>query len=61
MAARQCPTACLLLNEPASYCVQQGELLQGGSRSESESEMGDELHGVHAKRDDLPLARVKDG
>ena len=29
------------------------------SRSESESEQGDELHIVDPKRDDLPMARVK--
>ena len=31
------------------------------SRSESESEQGDELAGIDAKRDDLPMARLKVG
>ena len=42
-------TACLLHNEPATYSLQQGEAK--ASRSESESEQGDQLLGVDAKRD----------
>ena len=52
-------TACLLHNEPASYFQQQGEAK--ASRSESESEQGDQLLGVDAKRGDLSLARTKVG
>ena len=50
-------TACLLLNEPASYSPRRGEAQ--ASRSESESEQGDQSVGIDAKRDDLPLARLK--
>ena len=50
-------TACLLLNEPASYSPRRGEAK--ASRSESESEQGDQSVGIDAKRDDLPLARLK--
>ncbi len=32
---------------------------EGASRSESESEQGDKWRAIDAKRDDLPLARVK--
>ncbi len=56
---RQRLTACLLHNEPASYSQWRGEAQ--ASRSESESEQGDESLGVDAKRGDLPLARVKYG
>ena len=52
-------TACLLHNEPATYSLQPGEAK--ASRSESESEQGDQLLGVDAKRDDLSLARAKVG
>ena len=52
-------TACLLHNEPATYSQLQGEAQ--ASRSESESEQGEQWLGVDAKRDDLPLARVKAG
>ena len=52
-------TACLLHNEPASYSQSRGEAK--ASRSESESEQGDEWLGVDAKRDDLPVARAKVG
>ena len=42
--------ACLLFNESASQCQQQGEVLPGRSRSESESEEGEELLVLDPKR-----------
>ena len=38
-----------------------GEVKRKASRSESETEMGAQSLGIDAKRDDLPLARVKRG
>ena len=38
-----------------------GKVKRKASRSESESEMGAQSLGIDAKRDDLPLARVKRG
>ena len=37
------------------------KLFKKRSRSESESEQGDELQGFDAKRDDLSVARLKAG
>jgi hypothetical protein len=37
------------------------EVKRKASRSESESEQGVQLAGIDAKRDDLPLARMKVG
>ena len=42
--------ACLLFNESASRCWQQGEGLPGKSRSESESEKGEKLPVPDPKR-----------
>ena len=42
--------ACLLFNESASQCQEQGEGLTGNSRSESESEEGEELLVLDPKR-----------
>lgn len=53
--------ACLLKNEPASYCCVARLTRVWGSRSESESEEGVESRGVDPKRSDLPMARVKRG
>jgi hypothetical protein len=36
-----------------------GKVKRKASRSESESEQGDKSVGIDAKRDDLPLARLK--
>ena len=51
--------ACLLKNEPASYCVSRVKRVRPRSRSESESDKGDEWHGVDPKPGELPMARVK--
>jgi hypothetical protein len=53
-------TACLLHNEPTSYSsLARLTTLEVGSRSESESEQGEESEGVDAKLGDLPLTRMK--
>jgi hypothetical protein len=52
-------TACLLKNEPASYSVWRVKAVEGRSRSESESEQGEESHGVDPKPGELPMARLK--
>ena len=52
-------TACLLHNESAS-CVSVARLSRlRWSRSESESEQGDESQGADPKPGDLSMARVK--
>jgi hypothetical protein len=51
-------TACLLHNEPASYCHWQGE---APCRAEAKASLNRAIESVavDAKRDDLPMARVK--
>ena len=58
MAARQSATACLLHNEPASYCHWQGEV---SCRAVAKASLNRATKSVvvDAKRDDLPMARVK--
>ena len=53
-------TACLLHNEPTSYAsLARLTAFEAGSRSESESEQGEQSEGVDAKLGDLPLTRMK--
>ena len=54
----ECLTACLLHNEPASYCHWQGE---ASCRAVAKASLNraTESVAVDAKRDDLPMARVK--
>ncbi len=40
--------------------ILRGKVKRKASRSESESEQGVQSRGIDAKRDDLPLARMKD-
>ena len=56
--APECLTACLLHNEPASYCHWQGE---ASCRAEAKASLNRATESVvvDAKRDDLPMARVK--
>ena len=54
-------TACLLYNEPTSCCLVPGDPAQRVSRSESESEQGEESRAADAKPSDLSMARVKRG
>jgi hypothetical protein len=58
MAVRSRATACLLHNEPASYCHWQGE---ASCRAEAKASLNRAIESVavDAKRDDLPMARVK--
>jgi hypothetical protein len=51
-------TACLLHNEPASYCPWQGEAT---CRAEAKASLNRAIKSVavDAKRGDLPMARVK--
>ena len=58
MPVRECPTACLLHNEPASYCPWQGEAT---CRAVAKASLNRAIESVavDAKRDDLPMARVK--
>ena len=51
-------TACLLHNEPASYCQWQGEAT---CRAEAKASLNRAIQslGVDANRSDLPMARVK--
>ena len=53
-------TACLLHNEPASYCPWQGEAKCRAVAKASLNRASESL-GVHAKRDDLGMARMKPG
>ena len=53
--------ACLLHNDPATYGQQRAEGLPVRRRSESESEMGDELLAVDPKPSDLAMCRLKWG
>ena len=58
MAARQVATACLLQNEQASYCHWQGEATCRAAAKASLNRATESVV-VDAKRDDLPMARVK--
>jgi hypothetical protein len=51
-------TACLLHNEPASYCPWQGEA-QCRAVAKASLNRAIESVAVDAKRGDLPMARVK--
>ena len=53
-------TACLLHNEPASYSQGQGEAICIAVAKASLNRANESL-GVHAKRDDLGMARMKPG
>ena len=57
-SSEQGATACLLHNEPASYCHWQGE---APCRAEAKASLNRAIESVavDAKRDDLPMARVK--
>jgi hypothetical protein len=58
MPARECATACLLHNEPASYRRGQGE---ASCRAVAKASLKRAIESVaiDAKRGDLPMARVK--
>ena len=56
----KCATACLLHNEPASYSQGQGEAICRAVAKASLNRANESL-GVHAKRDDLGMARMKPG
>ena len=58
MAFGQRATACLLHNEPASYCHRQGEATCGAVAKASLNRAIESV-AVDAKRSDLPMARVK--
>jgi hypothetical protein len=60
MPARECATACLLHNEPASYRHGQGE---ASCRAVAKASLNGAIQfvAIDAKRDDLPMARVKLG
>ena len=58
MAFGQCATACLLHNEPASYSQGQGEAFCIAVAKASLNRAIESVV-VDAKRDDLPMARVK--
>ena len=53
-------TVCLLHNEPASYSQGQGEAICIAAAKASLNRAIESL-GVHAKRDDLGMARMKPG
>jgi hypothetical protein len=52
-------TACLLLNESASYCLQREVKPLGGAVAKASLNRASKLQVVDPKRDDLPMARVK--
>jgi hypothetical protein len=56
----ECATACLLHNEPASYCHGRGE---ASCRAVAKASLNGAIQfvAIDAKRDDLPMARVKLG
>ena len=57
----ECATACLLHNEPASYSQGRGEAICIAVAKASLNRAKYESLGVHAKRDDLGMARMKPG
>ena len=56
----ECATACVLHNQPASYSQGQGEAICRAVAKASLNRANESL-GVHAKRDDLGMARMKPG
>lgn len=52
-------TACLLHNDPASYCVRQVNPFRGGARGKPSLNRATTSHAVDAKPGELPMGRLK--